>query len=79
MMKAMEKVKSFLTKDKIVFGVCKRVEEKTGINAAILRVMLIIIGAFVTFLPTVIVYLAAGCMFSVSSVKGNTTEEKTEA
>ena len=75
MMKAMEKVKSFLTKDKIVFGVCKRVEEKTGINA----VMLIIIGAFVTFLPTVIVYLAAGCMFSVSSVKGNTTEEKTEA
>ena len=77
MMKAMEKVKSFLTKDKIVFGVCKRVEEKTGINAAILRV--IIIGAFVTFLPTVIVYLAAGCMFSVSSVKGNTTEEKTEA
>lgn len=62
-MAKLEKIKVFLGKEKILAGVCKKISDKTGIKATIIRLFVILIASFVTFTPTVLTYMVLAVIF----------------
>ena len=78
-MKAMlEKAIKMFSKDKVLFGVCKKIAEKTGVKVAIVRVVAILTVLFVAYKPVVIAYLIAGLVISHRSPQSEKpAEEKT--
>ncbi len=80
-MKAMleKAIKMFSKDDKVIFGVCKRIAEKTGAKIAIVRVVAMLTVLFVAYKPVVIAYLIAGLVISHRSPQSEKpAEEKTE-
>ena len=79
-MRAMlEKANTLLSKkDKILFGVCKKIADKTGVKVALIRVIAIFTVLFVSYKPVVIAYLIAGLVISHRSPQSEKpAEEKT--
>ena len=57
MAQVLNKVKDLSSKKKIFSGLCNYLAEKSGIKVTFIRVTVLIVATFITFLPIVVGYI----------------------